>query len=192
MPPSSAPAAGTGHGWTPTNVATLVTTAALLAASIIVAVLRGGAPVSPLVAPERSAILVPEEPALPTPTVPFRRDTLRNMASSGARSLAMNIAAGNDEVVQAIMSGPRSISTSARCSVRAVVTQLFSSPDRNRAAVTEHRAGVARATADVRPRAVGGYTAPVPEGVTPPYVEEDGRTIDANAIRVSVLLYGCE
>ena len=192
MPSSSAAATDAARRWTMSSVGTLVVAVAVLATSIPIAVMRAGHAAGPSTPPEPSPLFVPAAPPPPAPTVPLRRHTLRTMAASGARSLAMNIAAGNDEVVQAIMSGPRSISSSAHCSVRAVVTQLFPSRERRRTAVTEHRAGVAQATADVQPRAVGSATADVPDGVTPPFTEEDGRTIDANAIRVSVLLYRCQ
>ena len=120
----------------------------------------------------------------------FERGTLESMATSGARSLALNMAAGNTEVVQALMGGPISVAASSHCSARVVSTLLFPSPH-GRLARAEHAADVQENARSLHPRAIGSASARVPEGITAPRGSIGGQRRDAHGVRVSVLLYDC-
>ena len=151
---------------------------------------------APDVAPTRQAADISAPPAEPSGAAwvrrPFARSTLRSMAASGARSLAMNMASGNQEMVDAIMGGPFSLAAASHCSMRMIATVLVDSPEHERAARMEHRAGLVELEEEVQPRATGSATARVPRDAPPPTAVVEDIKLEGNAVRVSVVLYNCD
>jgi hypothetical protein len=145
--------------------------------------------------PEQAVTVATAEQASPAPkpALGLSAPTLDTMAHSGAVSLATNMANGNTEVVQAIMTGPYSLRNATGCNVGAVFTPIFDNTRETRLFNERYDAAVSKAVKRLDPVASGEAAAWVPEEAPRLMaLGSKGQELEARAVRVTVLLYGCK